>query len=58
MTGGELVLSTVPGAESVDRQVDLSAPSGATLSFSYDNQLGLLGTVSLQVLNAAGPLTS
>ena len=54
VTGGELVLSTFLGTESVYRQVDLSAASGASLSFSYDNQLGLLGTVSLQASNDGG----
>ena len=54
VTGGELVLSTFLGTESVNRQVDLSGASGASLSFSYDNQLGLLGTVSLQASNDGG----
>jgi hypothetical protein len=54
VTGGELVLSTFLGTESVYRQVDLSAASGASLSFSYDNQLGLLGSVSLQASNDGG----
>jgi hypothetical protein len=54
VTGGDLVLSTFLGTESVYRQVDLSAASGASLSFSYDNQLGLLGTVSLQASNDGG----
>ncbi|HJY77841.1 MAG TPA: DUF4347 domain-containing protein, partial [Burkholderiales bacterium] len=54
VTGGELVLSTFLGTESVYRQVDLSGASGASLSFSYDNQLGLLGTVSLQASNDGG----
>jgi hypothetical protein len=54
VTGGELVLSTFLGTESVYREVDLSAASGASLSFSYDNQLGLLGSVSLEVSNDGG----
>ena len=54
VTGGELVLSPSLGGESVYRQVDLSAASSASLSFSYDNQLGLLGTVSLQASNDGG----
>ncbi len=54
VTGGELVLTPSLGTESVERQVDLSAASGASLSFSYDNQLGLLGTVSLQASNDGG----
>jgi len=54
VTGGELVLSTFLGAESVYRQVDLSGATGAQLSFSYDNQLGLLGSVSLEASNDGG----
>jgi Domain of unknown function (DUF4347)/Bacterial cadherin-like domain/Bacterial Ig domain len=54
VTGGELVLSTFLGTESVYREVDLSAATGANLSFSYDNQLGLLGSVSLQASNDGG----
>ena len=54
VTGGELVLSTFIGTESVYREVDLSGASGASLSFSYDNQLGLLGSVSLQASNDGG----
>jgi len=54
VTGGELVLSTFLGTESVYREVDLSGASGASLSFAYNNQLGLLGSVSLQASNDGG----
>jgi hypothetical protein len=54
VAGGELVLSTFLGSESVYRQVDLSAATGASLSFSFDNQLGLLGSVSLQASSDGG----
>src|SRR5262245_9363588 len=54
VTGGELVLSTFVGSVPVYRQVDLSAATDANLSFSYDNQLGLLGSVSLQVSDNGG----
>ena len=53
VTAGRLVLSTA-GNEAIHRQIDLSAASSATLSFGYDNQVGLLGTVDLQVSSNGG----
>ncbi len=55
ISGGQLVLATFVGTEGVYRQADLSAASSATLSFSFDNQLGLLlGTAYLQISSNGG----
>ena len=53
--GGQLVLATFVGTEGVYREVDLSGASSATLSFNFDNQLGLLlGTAYLQISSNGG----
>ncbi|MGH8670906.1 MAG: beta strand repeat-containing protein, partial [Burkholderiales bacterium] len=55
VTGGELVLSTLVGPDSIYREANLSGATSATLSFSYNNLLGLTGTVSLQATSGGGP---
>ena len=54
ITGGHLVLSTLIGTDSIYREANLSGATSATLSFSYNNLVGLLGTVSLQASNNGG----
>jgi hypothetical protein len=57
ITGGELVLSTFLGSDSIYREANLSGATSAVLSFNYNNQLGLLGllgSVSLQASNNGG----
>ena len=59
VSGGQLVLSAPLGAnDSITRQADLSGATSATLSFSYNNSLALLGgTVSLQASNGGSYTT-
>jgi uncharacterized protein DUF4347/cadherin-like protein/Big-like domain-containing protein len=57
ITGGELVLSTFLGSDSIYREANLSGATSAVLSFNYNNQLGLLGllgSVSLEASNNGG----
>ncbi len=54
VSGGKLNLATLVGTDSIYRQANLSGASAATLSFSYTNSLGLLGTVSLQASSNGG----
>jgi hypothetical protein len=54
VSGGVLTLSTFLGTDSIYREANLAGAGSATLSFSYNNQLGALGTVSLQISKDGG----
>ena len=58
IVGGRLRLTaTIGNTDTIYREVDLSGATGATLTFSYDNQfnvLDLLGSVSLQISSNGG----
>jgi VCBS repeat-containing protein len=55
ISGGQLVLSAnLINFDTIDRGVDLSGATSATLSFSYNNQLALLSSISLQISSNGG----
>ncbi|MEA3154342.1 MAG: hypothetical protein QOK44_1931, partial [Betaproteobacteria bacterium] len=59
ITGGQLVISTaLLASDTIDRGVDLSGATSATLSFSYNNQLGLLGLLGSVTVEASTNGTS
>jgi hypothetical protein len=58
VAGGSLVLTpALLSADSIFRQANLAGATSATLSFSFNNTLSLLGEVQLQVSNGGAPST-
>ncbi|MGZ5094540.1 MAG: DUF4347 domain-containing protein, partial [Burkholderiales bacterium] len=59
ISGGQLVVSTaLLASDTIDRGVNLSGATSATLSFSYNNQLGLLGLLGSVTIEASTNGTS
>ena len=57
VAGGQLVFSPpliLGGGDSIYREANLSGAISATLSFSYNNMLGLSGSISLQASGNGG----
>ncbi|MGQ0752034.1 MAG: DUF4347 domain-containing protein, partial [Betaproteobacteria bacterium] len=55
ISGGQLVLSAnLINFDTIDRGINLSGATSATLSFSYSNQLALLSAIDLQISTNGG----